>query len=222
MADKTDIFWIFGIFALVIALIGLVLPEQTSSFPSSYPYGNLTDVPQTFPYGNLTGVQTLYQLSLMKFSPYYVASTMSPSTHTSTRVWLFPFEIESNITINKIITRTGGVVADCLYLGIFNSTGNLIWKSDLLSTIDGFKIMTNNFPITLNNGLYYFASTNNNVTSSSAAYRVASLSSSAYPRWGYITGATTNGIMPNSINVESITEESTGFMIFTFFSYWTT
>jgi hypothetical protein len=40
--------------AFIIALAGLILPE--SSFPSTYPYGNLTDIPQTYPYANLTGI----------------------------------------------------------------------------------------------------------------------------------------------------------------------
>jgi len=40
--------------AVIMAIAGIVLPES-SSFPETYPYGNLTDIPQTFPYGNLTG-----------------------------------------------------------------------------------------------------------------------------------------------------------------------
>lgn len=56
MSNSNSLIFIIAVLAIALSLIGLILPESsTSSFPSTYPYGNLTDVPQTFPYNNLTG-----------------------------------------------------------------------------------------------------------------------------------------------------------------------
>lgn len=64
MANSDTLSWIIGILAICLALIGFMLPEQiSSSYPSTFPYGNLTDIPQTFPYGNLTGIPTVYNLT---------------------------------------------------------------------------------------------------------------------------------------------------------------
>lgn len=43
-----------AILAIMLALVGIVLPEQTSML--TYPYANLTGIPQSFPYGNLTSI----------------------------------------------------------------------------------------------------------------------------------------------------------------------
>lgn len=48
-----------AILAIILALVGILLPES-SSFPSNYPYANLTGIPQIFPYSNLTGVPSSF------------------------------------------------------------------------------------------------------------------------------------------------------------------
>ena len=72
MANSDTFAWVIGILAICLALIGFMLPEQTSI--TSFPYGNLTDVPQTFPYSNLTGVPSFLTFTY-KIMPYDTNTT---------------------------------------------------------------------------------------------------------------------------------------------------
>jgi hypothetical protein len=103
MTDSKDALIALGIAALslILAIAGIVLPESTP-FPETYPYGNLTDIPSTFPYGNLTGVPSTFP---------YGNLTDVPST--------FPY---GNLTgIPTVFNLTDGLI---LWLPLDDGIGN--------------------------------------------------------------------------------------------------
>jgi hypothetical protein len=159
------------------------------------------------------------QYSLIRNYPYGGApTTLTPTTHSATVARIFPFEIERNITVNVIRIQTATALSNCLILGIFDSTGQQVWQSGILSTTNNVLSITANLPINLTPGVYYFATANNNVVSTTTAYRVTpAVGSVSYPRWG--TVPTTNGAMPSSIDPASITETTGGWMCYVMLSY---
>src|SRR3990170_5219187 len=111
MANSDTFAWVIGILAICLALIGFMLPEQTSI--TSFPYGNLTDVPQTFPYSNLTGVPQTFPYSNLTGVPSFLTFTYK----------IMPYD--TNTTSNILVAvpeMTFTVLANTKYMieGFFN------------------------------------------------------------------------------------------------------
>ena len=166
---------------------------------------------------------SLIQKSLAEPYPFGGASTtLTPTTHTATVARVFPFEVDRPITVNAVYVRTNAVLSNCLILGIYNESGTRLWQSGVLSTVlTGWVPVTANLPITLPVGLYYLASTNNNVASTTAAYTVTpALGTATLPRWGTVPA--TAGAIPASITPASITKTVGGWMNYILLSNVTT
>jgi len=163
-----------------------------------------------------TGAPPSYmQEALIECYPFGGApTTLTPTNHAANVARVFPFEVDRPITVSRIIIRTNAALANCLILGIFDSAGNRIWTSGVLSTLaTRWVIISSGLPITLPVGTYYFATTNNNVTSTTAAYTVTpALGGADIPRWGTVPA--TSGAMPTSINPAAITPKVGGWMCY--------
>jgi hypothetical protein len=166
----------------------------------------------------------LMQESLLESYPFGgTPTTLTPTTHTATKAYVFPFELDRAMTLNAVYIRTAAVLSNCLIIGIFNSAGTQVWKSGVLSTLltDWIAVTSGGtpaFPVTLPAGTYYFVTTNNNVTSSTAAYAVTPVigTGATLPRWGYV--AATAGAMPSSITPAAITKSLGGWMCYVILS----
>ena len=212
MKDNDSLSLIIGLLAICLALIGFMLPEFESI--TSFSYNDLTDKPDGL---------ILHQLSLWQFAPLPLSAsgTVSPNSLGATNVWVFPFVLYGNLTVNAIKLKTGAAINDCLYLGIFNMTGSRVWCSELLDPNGGWLNVTFWHSFTLIAGTYYWASTNAGSTSVTGAYN-SGATTAVLPRWGYVSGGTSNGLMPESINVESITESNVMQNCFVLLSDWIT
>jgi len=156
---------------------------------------------------------SLIQKALIELYPLGGApTTLTATTHSATVARVSPFEIDRPITVNAIYVRTNAVLSNCLILGIYNESGTRLWQSGVLSTVlTGWVPVTTNLPVTLPVGLYYLASTNNNVVSTTAAYTVTpALGTATLPRWGTVPA--TAGAIPASINPAAITKTVGGWM----------
>lgn len=151
-----------------------------------------------------------------------VPTTLTPTAHGSTVVRVFPFELPGDITPAAILIRSNAALANCLRVAIFNEDGTQRWAAGPLSTVAGRIAITTGLPGKLDAGLYYWATTNNNVSSTTAAYSVtpALAGTANLPRWG--TVPTAGGAMPASIAPAAITETTGGWMAYVTFSEWST
>lgn len=148
-------------------------------------------------------------------------TTMTPTVHTATVARVQPFTLSGAMTVNQIRIRTNAVLANCLRLGIFDSTGAQVWASGVLSTVATNWVTVAVSALALPAGDYYFATTNNNVASTTAAYTVTpAIGAVGVARWGTVPA--TAGAMPASINPAAITETTGGWMSYVTLSEWTT
>jgi hypothetical protein len=145
-------------------------------------------------------------------------TTLTPTALGASTCLVYPFEICRNITVTAIYIRSGtSVVANCLLIGIYDSTGTRLYASGALTTVASGWIAVTGISVTLASGTYYFGTTNNNVANSGAAYAVTpSIGTATLPRWGSVT--TSNGAMPASITPLSITKTAGGWMCYVLFS----
>jgi hypothetical protein len=173
------------------------------------------DTGDTGPQGPVYTPPSLMQLNLAQAIPFTAApTTMTPTAHAANVAKVFPFEVDRPITVNVVTIRTNAAVANCLIMGIYDSAGNRLWQSGVLSTVATNTVpVTANLPITLPVGTYYFVTVNNNVVSATAAYTVTSaVGAVGFPRWGTVPAV--NGAIPASINPAAITETTGGWLAY--------
>ena len=149
-------------------------------------------------------------------------TTLTPNNLGASRCYVYPFEIDRNITLTAIYIRSNAAVSNCLLIGIYDSTGTRLYASGALSTVATGWIAVTGISVTLASGTYYFGTTNNGANSGTAAYTVTpGIGTAALPRWGYVS--TAGGAMPASITPSSIiqsagTSSSAGWMCYVLLS----
>lgn len=156
---------------------------------------------------------------LIKNFPFGGApTTLTPTALGASTCLVYPFEIDRNITVTAIYLRSGtSVVANCLLIGIYDSTGTRLYASGALTTVASGWIAITGISVTLASGTYYFGTTNNNVVNGGAAYAVTpGIGTATLPRWGSV--ATSSGAMPASITPSSITKTAGGWMCYVLLS----
>lgn len=113
--------------------------------------------------------------------PYAVGGTAGTTlTLTANRIYWIPFLVDRSVSITEIAINVTTAATGTAYVGIYNSNSQfqpnqLIWISSGLDTgTTGVKVATNNLPLTLNPGVYWFGF----VCSAAAVIRAIALAAS--------------------------------------------
>lgn len=146
-------------------------------------------------------------------------ATLTPAALTATVARVFPFTIQGNLTLNRVIVKSPAAQTTGFQFGIFDDLGVRSWSSGAASLTANYTTLTA-AGAPLGPGTYLFAVTNNNSASATAALQVcAPLMAASMP--GYGTVPATNGAMPATIDPATITKTVGGWPIYVTLSEWT-